>query len=481
MNNVPMCADVPLCVDLDGTLLKADSLHELVVRVFKQQPWVLFYLPLWLLRGKHVLKRELARRCQLDVAALPYNSECLAFLRAEKQRGRVLYLVTGAYQDVAQAVADYIGLFDGVFATDTTQNLTGKRKAALLVEKFGVKGFAYAGNDMVDVPVWENAQVAYLVNATPATAERVSRQFTFAKTMDLRSGFSLKILLKAVRLHQWAKNALVFVPLLASHHLLDFTRLLDTCLAFLAFGCCASFSYIINDIGDLDADRKHHSKHKRPFASGVVSIPAGLLLALVLLAMTAFISLFLPGGFIYSLLVYFVVTNAYTLRLKYVPILDVAILAGLYTLRVIAGGYAVNVDTSFWLLAFSSFIFLSLAIVKRMSELLGIETPDEKAVMCRGYWTSDIPVLTGLGTASSMMAVLVLALYINSPDIVVLYSSPRYLWLLCPIIALWLGRVWLITGRGQMHDDPVVFALRDRVSWLLFGIGGLFMLVGAQF
>lgn len=480
MSKVPPSEDLPLCVDMDGTLLKTDSLHELAVRVLKLRPWILFLLPLWLMRGKHVLKRELARRCRLDVATLPYNQEFLAFLRTEKQRGRQLFLATGAYQDIAQAVADYTGLFDGVFATDATQNLTGKRKAALLVETFGDKGFAYAGNDMVDVPVWENARSAYLVNATPATASRASKQFTFAGIMDPRSGFSPKILLKAVRLHQWAKNGLVFVPLLASHHLLDFNLLLDTCLAFLAFGCCASFSYIINDIGDLDADRKHHSKHKRPFASSVLSIPAGLLLASLLLGLTALIALLLPAGFIYCLLVYFVATNAYTLRLKYVPILDVSILAGLYTLRVIAGSYAVDIDNSFWLLAFSCFIFFSLAIVKRLSELLGIKKSGGKAVMCRGYWTSDIPVLTSLGTASSMMAVLVLALYINSPDIVVLYASPRYLWLMCPIIALWLGRVWLITGRGLMHDDPVVFALRDRISWLLFGLAGLLMLVGAK-
>ncbi len=472
--------DLPLCVDLDGTLLKTDTLHELVVRVLKQQPWLLFWLPLWLLRGKHVLKRELAQRCVLDPALLPYNRDCLAFLQAEHARGRTLFLATGAYRSVAQSIADHCGIFAGVFATDEQQNLTGPRKAAALVARFGDKGFAYAGNDMVDVPVWEKAQQAYLVNASAATVARAGNQFAFAAKLDLRERLSPGLLLKAMRLHQWAKNALVFVPLLASHQLFDMERLWNTLLAFVAFGCCASFSYIINDIGDLDADRKHHSKHKRPFASGAVPITSGLLLAFVLLAATVALSVTLPTGFIYSLLIYFIVTNAYTLRLKYVPILDVAILAGLYTLRVIAGGFAADAQTSFWLLAFSCFIFFSLAIVKRMSELLTIETPDGKPVACRGYWTSDIPVLTGLGTASALMAVLVLSLYINSPDIVQLYSSPRYLWLLCPIIALWLGRVWLITGRGEMHDDPVVFALRDRVSWLLFGLAAVAMIVGTH-
>jgi 4-hydroxybenzoate polyprenyltransferase len=473
--------DRPLCVDLDGTLLRVDTLHELTVRVLKQSPWLLFVLPFWLLQGKHVLKRQLSARCQLDPALLPLNPDFDIFLRAEHARGRTLHLVTGAHIDVARSIAAHSGLFSEVFATENSHNLTGKNKATLLTEKFGDKGFDYAGNDDIDYAVWEKAQQCYLVNATPAVAARARNNFNFTKEMDLRAAPSFKLLLKAMRLHQWAKNALIFVPLLASHHALDPEKLLHTVLAFLAFGCCASFSYIINDIGDLDADRKHHSKHKRPFASAALSIPAGLLLALLLISVTAVLSAPLSQGFIFSLLLYFVTTNAYTLRLKFVPILDVAILAGLYTLRVLAGGFAADAPTSFWLLAFSCFIFFSLAIVKRMSELLSIETADEKPGICRGYWTSDIPVLIGLGTASALMAVLVLALYINSPDIITLYASPRFLWLLCPVIALWLGRVWLITGRGQMHDDPVVFALRDRVSWLLFGAAAIFMVIGAKF
>ncbi len=470
----------PLCVDLDGTLLKTDTLHELVVRVLKQQPWLLFLLPLWLLRGKHVLKRELAQRCELDVSLLPFNPECVAFLRAAQAAGRKLYLVTGAHESVARRVAAHIGLFADVFATGDSRNLTGKHKAALLCERFGKGGYAYAGNDRVDYPVWETARECYLVNAAPALAAQAGARFQFDQVLDARAPLSLKVVLKAVRLHQWAKNALIFVPLLAAHQLLDPQRLMNTLLAFVAFGCCASFSYIINDIGDLDADRKHHSKFRRPFASAALSIPAGLIIALGLIAVTVLLSTQLSSGFVYSLMVYFITTNAYTLRLKYVPILDVAILAGLYTLRVLAGGFAAQAPTSFWLLAFSCFIFFSLAIVKRMSELMSIETPDEKPVICRGYWTSDMPVLSGLGTASALMSVLVLALYINSPDIMTLYASPRYLWLLCPIIALWLGRVWLITGRGQMHDDPVVFALRDRVSWLLFGAAAVLLVVGAK-
>ena len=474
-------SQLPLCVDLDGTLVKTDTLLELTVRVIKRSPWLLFLLPFWLAAGKHILKKNLAQRCTLEVSLLPVNPDFLTYLKTEHQTGRQLYLVTGAHETVARDIASYYGLFTDVFATDDSGNLTGKRKAARLVDAFGAKQFAYAGNDTVDYPVWEQAGECVLVNATPAVTAAASRRFTFAEKLDLRARLSPKVLLKAIRMHQWAKNALIFVPLLASHNIADTERMLHTLLAFLAFGCCASFSYIINDIGDLDADRKHHSKYRRPFASGAVTITTGLIMALVLLAITVFIAAGLSQGFILTLLAYFLITNAYTLRLKYVPILDVAILAGLYTIRVIAGGFAAETTTSFWLLVFSCFIFFSLAIVKRVSELLNIETEDGKAVACRGYWTSDIPVLNSLGTSSAMIAVLVLALYINSPSIRVLYSSPRYLWFACPLIALWLGRVWLITGRGQMHDDPVVFALRDRASWLLFAIAGAFIVVGAVY
>jgi 4-hydroxybenzoate polyprenyltransferase/phosphoserine phosphatase len=474
-----MNTSLPLCVDLDGTLLKTDTLLELVVRVLKRAPWLALMLPIWLLSGKQVLKKNLASRCELDPSLLPLNPDFMSWLSSQSKTGRPLYLVTGAHESVARDIAAHHGFFTGVMATDDHVNLTGRRKAAKLVETFGQGQFAYAGNDSVDYPVWEAAGECVLVNASPSLVCQAKKRFNFSQIFDLRAALSLKVILKAMRLHQWAKNALVFVPLLAAHHLLDPHRFLSVVLAFIAFGCCASFSYIVNDIGDLDADRAHHSKFKRPFASGALDITSGLILALGLLFCAILFSLLLPPGFIFTLVCYFVITNLYTFRLKYIPILDVAILAGLYTMRVIAGGFAAQSDLSFWLLAFSCFVFFSLAIVKRVSELLNIDTRDGKVVVCRGYWTSDTPILTALGTASALMGVLVLALYINSPDIVMLYASPRYLWLVCPVLVLWFGRVWLITGRGQMHDDPVVFALRDRPSWLLFALAGAFLVIGA--
>lgn len=476
MNN-----SVPLCVDMDGTLLKTDTLLELLIGVVKQQPWVLFLLPLWCLRGIVFVKRSLAERYVLRVELLPENADFLAFLQREKNQGRALYLATGAYKDVAEQVVAHFGFFSGVLATKD-KNLTGKAKAAAMVSQFGERGFDYAGNNVVDCPCWENARQCYLVNASPATTQKMSKQFSFTGLFDLQSGLTLSVLLRALRVHQWAKNALIFVPLLAAHRVLEWDLLRDTMLAFLAFCCCASLSYVLNDLCDLDADRQHRSKCNRPFASGVLSIPTGLALVVLLAVFSVSISLLLPLEFFYCLLIYFAVTQAYTLRLKYIPILDVAVLAGLYTLRVIAGGFSAHAETSFWLLAFSSFIFFSLAIVKRLSELqiIDVDGSNAASMQYRGYRTSDMPVLMGLGTASAMMAVLVMALYINSPDIVALYNDPHFLWVLCPVVALWLGRVWLVTGRGEMHDDPVIFALRDRVSWALFFLAAIFMVVGAN-
>ncbi len=470
---------LPLCVDLDGTLLKTDTLLELLIKALKQNPFLLFVLPFWLLRGKANFKAALASRHTLQSSTLPYNKEFLSFLQLEKEAGRKLYLVTGAHIAVAKPIADYCQIFTDVFATQE-KNLTGKTKADLMTQTFGEKNFAYAGNDMIDRHCWDKARDCYIVNALPSTSKKMKRLFSFAGEFDLRNSNSIQTILRAIRIHQWAKNFLVFVPLLASHNIFSQQALINTLLAFFAFGCCASLSYIINDISDLDADRQHRSKNRRPFASGELSITTGLFIVIALLFATAIISLALPNTFIYCLIIYFTITNAYTLRLKHISILDVTVLAGLYTLRVIAGGYASHTQTSFWLLAFSCFVFFSLAIVKRVSELQTLSNSVAgQAIKCRGYWTSDLPVLTSLGTASAMMAVLVMALYTNNPDVAALYSSPQYLWLLCPIVALWLGRVWLITGRGEMHDDPIVFTLRDKASWLLFTLAALMMILGA--
>lgn len=470
----------PLCVDLDGTLIKTDTLHELIFHALKKQPWLIVMMALWLLRGRHILKRELTSRFRLNVESLPYSRSFLEFLREQYAAGRAIYLVTGADQRIAQQVIDYLGIFAGCWGSNSERNLTGRKKAALLVEKFGERGFDYAGNDHIDLHVWQQSDQCYLVNGSPSVASRSAKRVKFVSHTEPRENLSLKLLAKTMRLHQWAKNGLVFVPLLASHHFLDLSLVWLTFIGFVAFGCVASFSYIINDFGDLEADRSHHSKYLRPIASGQISIPTALLLAASLLIAAIGLCTLLPKGFVASLIIYFVVTNLYSLRFKAIPMLDVIILAGLYTLRILAGSFTADGALSFWLLAFSAFIFFSLAVVKRIAELLVVmERNQGQRLQVRGYWTTDLPVLLSFGTASAMMAVLVVALYINSPQIMEMYSTPYYLWLVCPVLALWLGRVWLITWRGLMHDDPVVFALKDKHSWLMLGLALALMVAGA--
>jgi 4-hydroxybenzoate polyprenyltransferase len=461
---------IPLCVDLDGTLLKTDTLHELIVRLVKREPWQLLILP-WIIfqcirRGKQHLKEYLAERVQLSPGLLPRNEQFYAYLKQEHGRGRKLVLVTGCHEKVASAIADETGLFNDVIATNHEANLTGACKSKRLVALYGEKGFDYAGNGLVDNIVWKNARQCILVNATPALKKRLSKGLVFQQVFDQRV-FLPAQWMRGLRLHQWAKNALIFLPAMTAHVLWQPGVLTLLFIAFIAFGCCASFSYVINDLLDLDDDRAHHRKKYRPFASGDISIPVALFLAAALLLGAVFLAIDLSWRFAGWLALYLVATNLYSFKLKKIPILDVAVLAGLYTLRVFAGAVVVGVQPTFWLIAFSAFLFFSLAIVKRLSELLYLQKQGDAEVKARGYIAADIITLQGLGSASALAAVMVLALYINSDSVRLLYHSPNQLWLLCPVLLLWLGRVWLVTGRGNMHDDPVVFALKDRTSWVI--------------
>ena len=471
--------DLPLCVDLDGTLLKTDTLFELALGVIKKSPWLIFYLPLLLFKGKQHLKKYLSDRCNIRPELLPYNQQFLDFLIEQHKQNRKLVLATGCYKTTADKIASHLGIFTTVIVTDTSVNLTGKHKAQRLVQEFGVKGFDYAGNDTVDIPVWQQCREALLVHCNPLNKKIIERRIAFVKIFDEKV-FGVKSYIKAIRLHQWAKNVLLIVSALTAQTLLSRGVAITLGLAFLSFGCCASFSYIVNDLLDLEADRQHHTKKSRPFASGTLSIIEGLVLAVILLLLTVLFASQLNIWFGTLLLLYFITTNLYSFKLKAIPILDVAVLAGLYTLRVIAGSVAISLDPSFWLIAFSAFLFFSLAIVKRLSELFHLVRSNNPSVKARGYVAEDISTLQSLGGASAIAAVLVLSLYINSHAVQILYKSPRQLWLLCPVLLIWLGRVWLITGRGQMHDDPVVYALKDRVSWLILGAGAC-VLISAKF
>jgi len=456
---------VPLVVDLDGTLLRTDSLHESTLLLLRGGPHRAFSLPLWLASGKARMKREIAQRVELDVAGMPYHDELVTWISAERERGRRVVLATAADEKVAHAVSAHLGLFDEVIASDGVVNRSAHRKAALLVEKFGERGFDYAGNSRDDLPVWERARRAILVSAPDAVRRAAAKRTEIGREFaGLRGG--PRAWIKALRLHQWLKNLLLFLPLLGAHQIFDPALLIKAIVAFFAFGFCASSVYVVNDLMDLESDRHHPRKRLRPFAQGVLSPLAGVAVAAVLLFAALAVAWWVAAEFLAWLLVYFVITVAYTFALKRKEIVDALSLAALYTLRIIAGGAAVGLAASFWLLAFSLFLFLSLAFVKRYSELQIMLEQGRAEAKGRGYRTDDLPLIQTLGVVAGFAAVLVLALYINGESVLRLYSRPEVMWLTVPILLYWITRVWIKAHRGLMHDDPVLFALKDRVSIL---------------
>jgi len=459
---------IPLCVDLDGTLTPIDTLHESALALAREAPAALLSLPRWISRGKAALKHELAARAQIDVRHLPYRRDLLDWLRSERDRGRRLVLATAADRRIADAVAAHLGLFEEVIASNGTDNLSGRAKRAALVARFGEKGFDYVGNDAVDLKVWPSARQAIVVGGRRLAAR--AAQHAEAGPVFVAKPPSPWLWVKATRLYQWVKNLLIIVPALLSHRIAEPSVLGAAALAFIAFGLCASSVYLVNDLLDLDADRRHPRKRRRPFALGALPARQGVAMAGVLALAAALIAVQVGPLFCAVLAAYYACTWAYSLRLKRAPIVDVMMLAGLYTIRLVAGGVATGVGVTFWLLAFSMFLFLSLAVVKRYAELRDAARAGLTQPAGRGYGADDLPLLLSLGTASGFASVVVLALYINSPQSEQLYRDARPLWLICPLLLYWICRVWLLTSRGRMHDDPIVFALRDRLSLAIIGV-----------
>ena len=455
--------DVPLCVDMDGTLIKADMLLEGLFALLKRNLKWLLHLPRWLVRGKANLKAEVAARAEVASTAYPVHERFIEWLGVQHEAGRKLILCTAAARPVAENIAARFGLFDDVICSDAKHNLSGENKARRLVERFGEGGFDYAGNDWCDLQVWRRARHSIVVSP----GWWLSRRLTAVPRLERvfpGSGNKATAWLRALRLHQWAKNLLIFVPLVAAHQYANFAAASAALTAFLAFSVCASATYIINDLFDLEADRLHPRKCRRPFAACDLSILEGCVAAVVLLAIGfAAALLWLPLTFSLVLAFYVGITLWYSSRLKRLAMVDILSLTSLYTLRIIAGAAATHVIPSFWLLAFSMFIFLSLAAAKRYTELHAVAERGGTQAAGRGYTTGDLPLVLACGVASGYTAVLVVALYVQS-SAAALYSRPLVLWLLCPIVLYWISRIWLKAHRGQLHDDPLVFAMTDRPS-----------------
>lgn len=461
---------VPLCVDLDGTLIRSDLLMESSLALLKQQPLYLLAFPIWLLRGRARFKREIARRVSVNVATLPYDRRALALLKREA--GRPLILCTACDQLAAKAVARHLGGFDQVLGSDGAHNLAGRHKAERLVGLFGERGFDYVGNEARDLAIWRRARGGIVVNASAAVAEKAARVCEVGDVLP-REHETIGSWLKALRPYQWFKNLLVFVPLLAAHKLGEPAATVHAIAAFAIFCACASGVYVINDLLDLDADRAHPRKRRRPFASGRLSLGAGVIGALVLAAGAIVAAYALSPRLLAVIVGYYLLTLAYSLKLKQLVMVDVVVLAGLYTSRIIAGTVAIGIEHSFWLLVFSMFLFLSLALVKRYTEV-GLQRDNAGSrISGRGYHAGDYELLAALGGASGYISVLVLALYINSEASAALYGRPEVLWVLCPLLLYWVSRMWIVAHRGAMHDDPVLFAIRDRASQIVLALAAI--------
>jgi len=464
----------PLCVDLDGTLVKTDILFESVLALLKITPLCILLFPLWLLKGKAHFKRQIARRVTLDVARLPYNQDLLKYLAQEHRAGRRILLVTASDANIAQQIANHLGLFTSVIASDGMNNLAGDKKLQAIEAYIGPGRFAYAGNDRIDLAVWKGASSAILVNASDdvvRTAQKVANVSHIFRTPRTR----LRAFIQAIRVHQWVKNALIFVPLIVSHQVGNQDHVLNATLAFFAFSLCASGTYLLNDLLDLEADRSHHKKKYRAFAAGDLPIKFGLVASPLFSMAGLALSLLLPAPFTLVLVIYFMLTLGYSFYLKHTVLIDVILLAGLYTIRIMGGGAAIDVTISKWLLLFSLFFFLSLAFLKRFSELQELRSEGKDNSVSRDYFASDLSQVASMGVASGYIAVLVYTLYISSVEVKGLYGFPEVLWLICPIILYWISRMWLLAHRGQMHHDPVVFTIRDKVSYALGGACAIIM------
>ncbi len=538
-----------LFVDLDGTLIRTDLLFESLLLLIKRNPLYLAALPIWLLRGRASLKRQIARRIPLDAATLPYNSELLEWLREQRRRGRKMTLISASDQHYTGAVAEQVGLFDGAIGSDGAINLKARAKLRRIRELARGQAFAYAGDSRADLPIWARARQCVLVNCSDRMAKRLAELRANASPGDaagdpapqspaaehfagsgidssrmmpgrdgnddsvehradppvesahgggtaergrgsrdvngsaevLRFGAAPALfgpLLCAMRPHQWLKNALLFVPLILSHQATQPGLALAAAIGFVGFCLCASSVYLLNDLLDLANDRAHRSKRQRPFAAGDLPIAAGFAAAPVLLAGAFGIALLLPAQFRLLLLLYWLLTCLYSFALKRIFLLDVATLAILYALRVAAGAAAITVEATNFLIVFSLCFFFGLAIVKRVTELVNLPAAAQ-TVGGRAYRKSHEQLLSALGGAVSAMAVVIFALYINAPATTDLYSTPTMLWLVCPVLIILLARIWLFARAGRLHEDPVLFAVEDRLSQALVLAAGIVLWLAA--
>ena len=456
-------SSLPLVVDLDGTLIKTDSLDETLLDALRADPRSLWRLPFQLVAGRAALKAFLAGKSPLDVEAWPVREDFLAYVKAQAEAGRTIVLATAADRSVADAIRRRFPFIGEIIASGPEDNNRGEAKGRALRTRFP-GGFVYAGNSAADLSAWEQSAGRIVVAAPDGVARRVHEPMAAFP----RAPVTPAVLHRTFRLHQWAKNILVFVPLVLGGKAGDAAAWMDAFLGFLAIGCAASAMYVFNDLWDLPSDRRHWSKQTRPLASGDLPIRVGLFFVVIGLLAGFGLAASIGAAIAGLLGVYVLVALAYSLAWKRVPVLDVFVLAALFTLRLVIGIALADVRLSPWLLVFSMFVFLSLSVAKRHTEILRLAEYKLAAIPGRGYAVQDAPLTLGIGLAAMLGAVLIMILYLIEDAFPRgLYASPGWLWIMPAALFLFLGRVWLFSQRGQLHDDPVAFALKDKPSLCL--------------
>lgn len=455
-----------IAVDLDGTLIFSDVLHESVIGLIRKHPLILLKIPFWLIKGKAYLKSKLASLVDLDVTSLPYNHALIDWLKDQRASGKKIVLCTASDQLIAIKISNFLKLFEDVISSDGVINNSGNNKRIVLEAKFGVKRYDYVGNSNSDLEAWSSCRYAVIVNSTNTLIEKVKKVAAVLKVFPKNQAY-FSDWIRLFRIHQWLKNLLLFIPIIAAHQVGNIQALSTLIVAFISFCACASSVYITNDLLDLEHDRRHPRKRFRPLACGKIPIKIGVVLAPVLAILSFILALTISPSFVAWLVFYFLLSSSYSLWLKRLVLVDCLILAALYTIRIIAGGTAVLIPISFWLLAFSVFIFLSLAFVKRYAELMAQQEVGNSIAHGRGYQVSDASLVQTLGIAAGYAAVLLLALYLHSETINNLYSNPEFIWFAISLMLFWISWVWMKAHRGLMHDDPIVFAIKDKASILV--------------
>ncbi|HEY3740957.1 MAG TPA: UbiA family prenyltransferase [Bryobacteraceae bacterium] len=464
----------PLCVDLDGTLIRSDTLHESILDGLRQNPLGMAALPLWVIEGRARFKQRVADHCQFDASTLPYRDDILDALRQARAQGRELVLVTAANRDIAAAVAAHLGIFDRIIASSDSNNLKGAAKRDALDKLFGEGGWDYVGDSEADLEVWAGARRAWVAGSVEPADAIVERRFEGRTTQS-----SVRAFIRAIRPYQWVKNVLIFLPFLLGHRWMDWRCWLEALVSFVAFSFVASAGYLINDLLDRRDDRRHDRKKHRPFASGDLPLSAGLA-APVLLAAALLLCLALPFKCALIVCVYFLATISYSLALKKVQLVDVLTLACLYSVRLVMGSEATGTPISLWLLRFSLFMFLTLALAKRVAELRMLEQLQSSVkTFGRGYRIGDLPLLEAMGVGAGYMAALVMVLYVEGSGVEQLYPHANYLWLMLPVLLFWISHLWLTAHRGELPDDPILFAFRDKKS-LMTGAAAVLCVVAAS-